>query len=171
MVDSLKTAKVVAESLHDLYMTIGDYGEGVKIDVVDVVNKLGGTVYKQGYVGINGNSMTIDETSGTFDIYVSVMDTEERQRFTIAHELGHYFMHYLPDTSGKPETKYYRKSYAQGGQIEYEANIFAASFLMPESKFRQRFEEREKNLGMVAEDFGVSIAAAEVRARSLGLLR
>ena len=32
------------------------------------------------------------------------------------------------------------------------------------------FEEQNRDLGIVADKFGVSIAAAEVRARSLGLL-
>ena len=167
---NLEHAKFMAELMYDMFMNDIDSNDGVKIDVVDVANKLDGTVFERGYIGVNGNSMRIDKNDGTFEIYVSAMDTEERQRFTIAHELGHYFMHYLQDKSENPETQYYRKSYAEGGQKEYEANVFAASFLMPEREFKKFFDIRNKNLGSVAKDFGVSIAAAEVRARSLGLL-
>lgn len=59
---------------------------------------------------------------------------------------------------------------AVGGYQEYEANVFAANLLMPENKFKKIYENCGQDLAVVAEKFGVSIAAAEVRARSLGLI-
>ncbi|EET75009.1 hypothetical protein ROTMU0001_1443 [Rothia mucilaginosa ATCC 25296] len=41
---------------------------------------------------------------------------------------------------------------------------------MPENKFKQIYENCGQDLAIVAEKFGVSVAAAEVRARSLGLI-
>ena len=169
MENGIKYAKAAAEMLNRNFMEGDSSGYCLKLDVLGMVNKLGGVVYEQGYIGINGNSMIIKD-DGSFEIYVSAMDSEDRQRFTIAHELGHYFIHYLQDASGTSKTQYYRTSYAQGGREEYEANIFAASLLMPEQNFKQRFELRGGDLSAVAKDFGVSIAAAGVRARSLGLI-
>lgn len=169
MKNGIEYAKAAAEMLNRKFIAGDGTNECVKLDVLDMVNKLGGVVYEQGYIGVNGNSMIIKDDE-SFDIYVSAMDSEDRQRFTIAHELGHYFIHYLQDTSGTPKTQYYRTSYAQGGREEYEANIFAASLLMPEQKFKQHFKLRDGDLSAVARDFGVSIAAAGVRARSLELI-
>lgn len=169
MKNGIEYARAAAEILNRNFIAGDGTSECVKLDVLDMVNKLGGVVYERGYIGVNGNSMIIKD-DGSFDIYVSAMDSEDRQRFTIAHELGHYFIHYLQDTSGTPKTQYYRTSYAQGGREEYEANIFAASLLMPEQKFKQHFKLRDGDLSAVARDFGVSIAAAGVRARSLELI-
>lgn len=52
----------------------------------------------------------------------------QRQRFTVAHELGHYFLHRELRNTFVDET------FARSGntnQIEREANAFAAALLMP----------------------------------------
>ena len=53
--------------------------------------------------------------------------------------------------------------------IEYHANEFAARLLMPENTVRNLIEEeRIKNIGVLAEQFGVSSAAMKYRVLSLG---
>ena len=53
--------------------------------------------------------------------------------------------------------------------IEYHANEFAARLLMPEKTVRNLIEEeRIKNIGVLAEQFGVSSAAMKYRVLSLG---
>jgi len=52
----------------------------------------------------------------------------QRQRFSIAHELGHIFLH--SDTSGKA-TVYNREPSPTDSPIEAEANIFASRLLAP----------------------------------------
>lgn len=161
--------KNIAGNLNERFVSKYSPDNSLNLDILKLVEKLGGQVCEQGYVKINENSLEVIESDGSFNIYISAVDNEKRQKFTIAHELGHYIIHYL---GGDPENRkavYFRTSYAQGGLAEYEANVFAANLLMPESKFRECFEERNGDLSAIADDFGVSIAAAEVRARSLGL--
>lgn len=166
----LEYIKSIAGNLNERFMDRHSPDNSLNLDILKLVEKLGGQVCEQGYVQINGNSLEVMESDGSFNIYVSAVDNEKRQKFTIAHELGHYIIHYLGGDPESRKTVYFRTSYAQGGLAEYEANVFAANLLMPESKFRECFEDRDGDLSAIADDFGVSIAAAEVRARSLGLL-
>lgn len=67
-----------------------------------------------------------------------VIENEGRKNFTIAHELGHYFLcHDL-----KCEQCYDADIYEEGiieNPIEQEANLFASCLLMPEQKLKSAF--------------------------------
>jgi Zn-dependent peptidase ImmA (M78 family)/transcriptional regulator with XRE-family HTH domain len=84
-----------------------------------------------------------------------------RQRFDVAHELGHLVMH----SDAEP-----------GGQIiEDQANRFASEFLMPADEIRDHLPvTMGRNvwmvLGKLKEQWGVSIQALLFRARRLGRL-
>ena len=102
-----------------------------------------------------------------------------RQRFTIAHELGHYFLH-----KGRP---YYvdripafavnfRDSASDAGPEEREANSFAAELLMPENFVLRDFSEialdltDENLIPDMAKKYEVSSQALTYRLINLGLL-
>lgn len=93
------------------------------------------------------------------------MTSNRRDRFTIAHELGHYFLHYLEPEVDGPRT------FGRGerNRAETQANIFAAALLMPTEFFRQAHKRFGNDWWTLAEIFGVSPKAAEVRAQVLGL--
>lgn len=167
---NMKYVQSVAERLNDIFMSEYPSNDSLNLDILELVEKLGGYVYEVGYLEANGNSMVINDSDDSFKIYVSATDGKNRQKFTIAHEIGHYFIHYKDGNPEERETVYRRTNHAYGGFTEYEANVFAASLLMPENKFKESFKSRGGDLGLIANDFGVSIAAAEVRARALGLL-
>lgn len=82
----------------------------------------------------------------------------DRQRFTLAHELGHLVMHY---------------SFPQGlKEVEAEANEFASEFLMPEEAMRREITTPVTltSLGELKPKWGVSIFALILRARDLGII-
>lgn len=79
-----------------------------------------------------------------------------RDRFTLAHELGHYVIH---SEYGKIPLKADR--YGRSG-AEWEANMFAAELLMPEREFRTEMQTSEDSQYLAAK-FLVSITAANVR--------
>lgn len=98
---------------------------------------------------------------------------ETRILFSIAHELGHLFLHIL-DGNGrlKPETEYARSLISSKAEIE--ANEFAAALLMPESKFVEKCEQivtsdNKVNISELACYFNVSVQAATVRGNILRL--
>jgi Zn-dependent peptidase ImmA (M78 family) len=82
--------------------------------------------------------------------------SEVRQRFTIAHELGHLLLH---SNGAKEDAVYFRdKSYARGEPLEVAANRFAANLLMPYTILAPMIDA-----GVSAEEmakrFNVSLAA------------
>ena len=90
----------------------------------------------------------------------------KRQRFTMAHELGHYMLH-----RGKniefADTTFFRSE--DMDSVEYHANEFASRLLMPEDKLRKLIaEDKIKNIGELALRFNVSSAAMKYRVISLG---
>ena len=66
---------------------------------------------------------------GDFDIVLPQFTSPLRDRFTIGHELGHYFLH---SRQGERPLVAYRQG---SGRLEWEANWFAAGLLMPKDEF------------------------------------
>lgn len=105
------------------------------------------------------------ESFGDWEIVVNSLHHPRRQRFTIAHELGHYFLH-----KGQQKKFIDRKLFRNGdsNSIETEANQFAAAILMPEQQFRSYISSESKKVEDIAEHFGVSAASVQIRALNLG---
>ena len=106
---------------------------------------------------------------GNFDIYVSSITSGLRDRFTIAHEIGHYILHYIYARSQGDELENMYATRYGNTREEWEANWFAAAFLMPEDDFRERYNRLNGRLASVAAELCVSEKAAQVRADVLGL--
>ena len=89
--------------------------------------------------------------------------SNERVRFTIAHELCHTFFYELV-----PELKF--RSQGADNYEEALCNLGAAAFLMPSRGLRQRATNMPvsiESLELLAEQYGVSIKAMFVRLRAL----
>lgn len=98
-------------------------------------------------------------------IGVNIQHNPKRQRFTIAHELGHYFMHREKNLDFEDAT-FFRID--NSTSIEYAANEFAARLLMPEDRVRKAIDGGLKSLEKLADMFLVSTAAIKFRVVSLG---
>jgi len=106
-----------------------------------------------------------------------------RQRFTIAHEIGHYLLHrfehdvFFNKTGSK---KLYRNEDSTTGkdQMEIEANAFAAALLMPEARVKKEMKTIQFDMGSddweifkkLAKTFKVSNQAMMFRMANLQLL-
>ncbi|HEX8833809.1 MAG TPA: ImmA/IrrE family metallo-endopeptidase [Abditibacteriaceae bacterium] len=100
-----------------------------------------------------------------FTIYLSPITSALRDNFTIAHEMGHYFLHILP--SGLLTNEPFIEIGRHGeGILEQQANRFAAALLMPRNEFIEIAKQGE-NLNALAGRFRVSVPAAQVRLESL----
>lgn len=118
----------------------------------------------------------IEKVGETFKIFVNQDKPKPRNNFSIAHELGHLFLHmgYWVNPGKWQQVHTYTDSvYYRFGhdREELEANEFAAAFLMPRVKYRQVVNESSQNglcdIAKVAERFGVSEEAALNRGRWL----
>lgn len=86
--------------------------------------------------------------------------TGDRQRFTLAHELGHLVLHgHLPD----------------GMDEEKACNRFAGSFLLPEVGVIEHLGKRRsslliKELGYLKHEYGLSMCASLYRAKDVSVI-
>lgn len=119
-------------------------------------------------------------TENKFKIYINSSDPKNRQRFTLAHELGHYFLHkdYLQKKQhivlDNQENIMFRPSVWQDDDEETrkndeEANFFAAELLMPEDMVR-RARWVTRDIKALTEIFQVSPIAITYRLTNLWLL-
>lgn len=97
-------------------------------------------------------------------IYVNGDDCVERQRFTLAHEIGHAVLH--PQES---VMDFRRQMDPPRDRKEIEANNFAANLLMPKDAFSEVWAKAPDKVVMAASYFAVSPSAAKYRASNLGL--
>lgn len=103
-------------------------------------------------------------------IFVDATDNPQRQRFTSAHELGHYVRR-----AGAGDQDFqtidYRDGRASTGTDTEEifANTFAAALLMPEAHVRELHPKHE-TIAALASVFGVNYDAMRYRLLNLKLV-
>jgi Zn-dependent peptidase ImmA (M78 family) len=117
-------------------------------------------------------------------IGVNRKHSEARRRFTIAHELGHFFLHEYDgvhfDGKNSGSQMFLRDTRASEGTHieEREANLFAAELLMPKSLLEKdidkiveiAFTDEDPNLKRMAKEYKVSTQALTYRLTNLGYL-
>ena len=150
------------------------YNISVPIGNIDeIVEKLGGTIQKEAFF----SDGAVEKEGNGFKIIVSPFQDEKRERFTIAHELGHLFLHMGYRTNNELWEKQENNIYHRIGnsEKEYQANEFAAAFLMPATEYlavlNKVSEGNMVDTSKIAEYFNVSIEAAANRGKFLGYLR
>jgi Zn-dependent peptidase ImmA (M78 family) len=97
---------------------------------------------------------------------------KHRQRFTIAHEIGHYLLHsnqMLHYDRPEVETMHFRADNISNLN-EIEANHFAAELLMPEERVRELIDSDVTLIQELADRFNVSEDAMRYRLINLGYL-
>jgi Zn-dependent peptidase ImmA (M78 family) len=165
---SLRQAEKDARALREEVARRDPRAVQLPIDPIRVADALGIDVFTARMA--SGVSGTLEKQRGSDPvIYLSRVDSQNRQRFTCAHELGHYVRR---TSSGDMDYSFVdeRAQLASAGSDEEEiyANQFAAALLMPEELVRQ---EHRRGLGRVslALRFGVSEEAMGYRLQNLGL--
>lgn len=112
-----------------------------------------------------------------------------RQRFTIAHELGHYFLHrgnnndliYLDNKIMRRNETIFQKNRDETSshgtdEEEIQANLFAAELLMPEEFVKETLEYEDIDLSddvsfyLLSKRFSVSEQAMGIRLGRLNLI-
>ena len=108
----------------------------------------------------------IERANGSYKIVVNSAHARTRQRFTAAHELGHYIYHRDLLGEGVGDNRAYR---SEGTDLpnpnirpihERQANSFAANVLMPRHRLSNVLGQTTAAL---AQQFGVSQEAMRIR--------
>lgn len=140
------------------------------IDPARVAEHLGVKVFK---ADLNPTvaGMLIKQPARDPEIYLNGSDSPNRQRFSCAHELGHYVKRTSADGSAE-EMEYvdFRNPISATGQDPEEiwANRFAAALLMPRELVKRLHREFQNSAALAAE-LGVSTDAMNYRLQNLGL--
>ena len=100
---------------------------------------------------------------------VNSYHSENRQRFTIAHEIGHYILHTDDILHHDDEKMHFRADKIQSSE-ETEANFFAAEILMPALLIEKCVENDIDYVDELAKCFNVSQDAMRYRLTNLGYL-
>lgn len=107
-----------------------------------------------------------DKKSDRWVIQVNKEHHPNRQRYTIAHELGHFCLHRHLKQIFKDQI-FFRGT--ESSPEEWQANEFASAILMPEDKFRKMVKEGVTDIEELARKFEVSTLALRIRAKNLGM--
>jgi Zn-dependent peptidase ImmA (M78 family) len=147
--------------------------------VDEIAHRLGATVVFEPYSGPDAIAGMLYRKDATTVIGVNSSHSKQRQRFTIAHEIGHLLLH--PGEMFLDGAYNFRRQVGSPGtnRREAEANAFAASLLMPEAHIETALERilsrnphasPQEIAEAVAKLFLVSRQAAELRLTGLGII-
>lgn len=101
-------------------------------------------------------------------------NNKRRNRFTIAHEMGHYYLHHLDSGTHIDERIVYNRG-KYSNRRETEANVFAAALLMPTPIIKQTIKKNfkrlidENDIIKLAKQFEVSEIAMTFRLKNIGI--
>lgn len=157
------------------------------IPVVDIADELGIQVRFQPFTGQSDVSAVLKRKGEKAVIGVNSLHSSTRQRFSIAHELGHYYLHKeeqlfidFGSMIRRPSVHYRNAVSGQASdRYEIDANSFAAALLMPKGMVRREFTAlldqtpdltSENVVTEMARRFHVSRDAMNYRLLNLGLL-
>lgn len=131
--------------------------------------------------GVSGMT-SYDPKTKHFSIQIKEDEYGPRKNFTVAHEIGHFFLHQKHLQEKDQDMVSFRKEYVKDLSdeergMEQEADYFAAQFLMP-ARAMKKFAKKLMSVGMsdfevveqLATAFCVSRSACRIRLKSLRLM-
>lgn len=141
------------------------YWDGsLPVDPMQIARSMGITVTAKPFLDHSGH---YQRNNGSPVILYNSSEPTVRQRFTVAHEIGH---HVNGDTDAPRDTSAQFSS-ASWDPIEVAANRFAAALLMPGEYVRYAvFRDGITDLRVLAQMFGVSTVAMQYRLKNLRLI-
>lgn len=150
--------------------------------IEEVAKKYGAKLRYEPFEGEDDISGVLYRDVNTCIIGINSAHSKTRQRFTIAHEIGHLVMHdrkIFVDKAVKISFRDKRSSMAVDND-EIEANQFAAEILMPRDMVEKEinklisknksFQSKESFIEDMAKIFVVSTQSMEFRLNNLGIL-
>jgi Zn-dependent peptidase ImmA (M78 family) len=152
----------------DQYEVINRFRRTAPVDVNGLVIALG-VMQERAFLPPDISGM-IERRGGGYVITVNALDSITRQRFTTAHELGHYMLHRDRIGDGIADDRAYRSSSSGkyrntriGPREETQANAFAANVLMPFDLIERLKKEGYRTPSELAKRLVVSEQAMAIR--------
>lgn len=122
---------------------------------------------KPDQIGVSGGIIFVGDDVAIF--YSTDIESPGFQRFTVAHELGHYFLDGHPEAIMKIGAAHVsRAGFTEGGQaIEIEADHFASGLLLPTTLVSRHLADEPvglKGIETLADVSKCSLTASAIRA-------
>lgn len=141
----------------------------IPVDVVKIADDLGIEIYETELKKEISGAISYDSKNKKFSILLNKKNSTKRKRFTIAHELGHYFLHknilendeIHIDIMYRDDSKNYE---------EKKVDYFAGALLMNKMLLEKLYNKTD-SIAELSEIFDVSESAMTVRLNILGLLK
>jgi len=144
---------------------LADLLETAPVNVAEAAKRLGLAVFERdlakGVSGVLLHDATY-ETPSKFVILVDDSESYVRQRFTAAHEIGHFVLHKDQIKNGVTDN-YLLRSDGFSTLSEQQANRFAADLLMPFPLVEKLINSGIKDLPALARELQVSEIAMAIR--------
>lgn len=143
------------EAIAEMTRRLWQMPSGPVRSLTDVVERAGCVVFQCNFETIGVDGLTIRASGLPPCIFLNSAMPGDRQRFTLAHELGHVIMHWFPSKD-----------------MEREANAFAAAFLMPARDVKPQLTGRLtlQRLASLKPLWKTSMGALLYRAKTLGTI-
>jgi Zn-dependent peptidase ImmA (M78 family) len=163
-----KDPKRDAEEVLRTYWAKEDGNIPVPVDPIAIAHKLGFKVYTSALESDVAGMLVMNPGQDP-EIYLNESDSYNRQRFTCAHEIGHWAQHVAEGVESGRFVDHRGALAAEGtNPEEIYANQFAATLVMPEHKVRQ-LADRGYGPVALADRLRVSADAASFRLKNLHL--
>lgn len=126
-------------------------------NLTNILERNGLLIVKTDLFNEKTDGLSTISDKGAHIVYLNERMPNDRQRYSLAHELGHMIMHFdIPSDSEK---------------VEEEADRFASEFLMPKSEIRNSLRNLNFNkLADLKRYWKVSMRSLVRRSRDLGML-
>lgn len=138
----------------------------IPVDVLKLAKLNDIRVYEADLEKNISGAIRYDKEAKKFEILINKNDSPVRQRFTIAHELGHFFLH---KEILENEKIHIDIMYRMPDEKEKEVDYFAGALLMNKILLEKVYDEDTSILDL-AQLFKVSVSAMTVRLDILNLL-
>ncbi|MPT35368.1 MAG: ImmA/IrrE family metallo-endopeptidase [Flavobacterium sp.] len=141
-----------------------------------IVKQEGLSVFYDNYERGTFDGMTVYDDDSFF-IHINIDNGNKegsvRGRFTLAHELGHYFIdsHRVSLKNGLLQPHPSKTNIKQFNAIEREADYFASCLLMPEEKFKKDIFKKKFSFNLIdhlCSEYNVSRTACAFRFSDIG---
>ena len=143
--------------------------QGISTEPLDITRLVGNLGIQLRYEDMSEDiSGHLQKREDIWVISVNQNHHEKRRRFTIAHELGHFFLHGNNQSDFWDETTVLFRNNVDSNSMEWQANRFAAELLMPEDAFREKVRNGMTSIESLADHFNVSALSVRIRAKQLG---
>ncbi|MDX6406584.1 MAG: hypothetical protein QOH70_4039 [Blastocatellia bacterium] len=154
-----------------------EYYPSSRVNPLEIV-KAKGISISFGHYGDSFDGL-LEHRQGRFHIYANLNRVDHtdspRARFTLGHELGHYFIdgHRNALASGLAPSHPSICEYESDLPVELEADHFASSLLMPATRFRKLAGGTSlglKGILAIAGEFGTSVTSTALRYAKLDIV-